>query len=198
MTFKGSAAAAFVIGLSAPVAHASDYGCQVLLCLSNPQGPRAVSECRPPIDRLFRDLARGRSFPTCDLASAPNQAGGRSWAQQTYNYYDVCPEGTTALASGSFAIVGIGSSRRAPPNASIFSGVGEGAAGWPEEGQLMPPKTCVGNRVGSTTALIAGEEGGLQSVPVAVYDRAFTLNNSNSPRAIDVYIDSQLYRRVRW
>lgn len=198
MTLKSFAAAAFVAGLVAPAAQASDYGCQVLLCLSNPNGPRAVSECRPPIDRLFRDLARGRSFPTCDLASAPNQSGGRSWAQQSYNVYDLCPEGTTALASGIFAIVGTGSSRQAPRNTPVFVGIGEGSAGYAEEGQQLPAKTCVGNRVGTTTVFVAGDEGGLFSTPAAVYDRVFTLNNSNSPRAIDVYIDSQLYRRVRW
>lgn len=29
------------------------WGCEVLLCLANPNGPRAVSECRPPIDKLL-------------------------------------------------------------------------------------------------------------------------------------------------
>ena len=51
-------------GWSSP-ALASDYGCQVLLCLSNPGGPTQYGACAPPIYRLWRDLALGRSFPTC-------------------------------------------------------------------------------------------------------------------------------------
>ena len=46
-------------------ARASDWGCEVLLCLSNPGGPTEFSECRPPIERLWRHLAKGRSFPSC-------------------------------------------------------------------------------------------------------------------------------------
>lgn len=56
-------------GWSAP-AMASDYGCQVLLCLSNPTGSMAYTECVPPIEKLFEDLALGRSFPMCDLGGA--------------------------------------------------------------------------------------------------------------------------------
>ena len=49
---------------------ASDYGCRVLLCLANPDGPTAVAMCIPPITQLWRDLARvpPRPFPTCDEA----------------------------------------------------------------------------------------------------------------------------------
>jgi hypothetical protein len=50
---------------SASIAHANDWGCEVLLCLSNPDGPTQYGECRPPIERLWSHLAKGRSFPTC-------------------------------------------------------------------------------------------------------------------------------------
>lgn len=46
-------------------AHADDWGCQVILCLSNPGGPMQYAECRPPVQKLWRWLARGKSFPTC-------------------------------------------------------------------------------------------------------------------------------------
>ena len=46
-------------------ARADDWGCQVILCLSNPSGPTQFSECRPPIQRLWWALAKGHSFPTC-------------------------------------------------------------------------------------------------------------------------------------
>ncbi|ENN85543.1 hypothetical protein RHSP_06950 [Rhizobium freirei PRF 81] len=46
-------------------ARADDWGCQVILCLSNPGGPTQYAECRLPIQKLWSELAKGHSFPTC-------------------------------------------------------------------------------------------------------------------------------------
>jgi hypothetical protein len=46
-------------------ARADEWGCQVILCLSNPGGPTQYGECRPPIEKLWSRLAKGHSFPTC-------------------------------------------------------------------------------------------------------------------------------------
>jgi hypothetical protein len=51
-------------GWSAP-AMASDFGCQVLLCLSNPGGPMQYAACVQPIEKLWTDLAEGKPFPGC-------------------------------------------------------------------------------------------------------------------------------------
>lgn len=56
--------AAFSLGFDSK-AQASEWGCQVILCLSNPGGPTQFAECRPPIHKLWRHLAKGRSFPAC-------------------------------------------------------------------------------------------------------------------------------------
>ena len=50
---------------SSSLARGDDWGCQVLLCLSNPGGATEFAECRPPIERLWSHLAKGRSFPIC-------------------------------------------------------------------------------------------------------------------------------------
>lgn len=50
---------------SSSIARADDWGCQVLLCLSNPGGATQYAECRPPIQRLWSHLAKGHSFPIC-------------------------------------------------------------------------------------------------------------------------------------
>lgn len=52
--------------ISSSNARADDWGCQVLLCLSNPGGPIQFAECVPPVQRLWNETARGRSFPTCN------------------------------------------------------------------------------------------------------------------------------------
>lgn len=80
------------------IAHASDYGCKVLLCLANPGGPKQYSQCAPPIDQLYDDLDHGRPFPTCDQSDG-NQPG--NYAKQLYAPYDPCPAGLTAAPAGS-------------------------------------------------------------------------------------------------
>ena len=59
---------AALYGISSCSARASDWGCQVLLCLSNPGGPTEYAECAPPIHKLWRELAKGHPFPTCSGA----------------------------------------------------------------------------------------------------------------------------------
>lgn len=51
--------------ISGSNARADDWGCEVILCLSNPGGPTQYAECRPPIQKLWRALAKGHSFPAC-------------------------------------------------------------------------------------------------------------------------------------
>lgn len=63
--------------LAASSAHAVD-GCQVLLCFAAPNW-RAIPQCVPPITQVLRDLARGRPFPTCNMAGAGNSAS-HAWA----------------------------------------------------------------------------------------------------------------------
>lgn len=58
---------------SAP-AHAAD-GCTVLLCLAG--NWKNIAECRPPVEEMMRDVARGRHFPSCD-SSGSSQAGNNS------------------------------------------------------------------------------------------------------------------------
>lgn len=54
-------------------AYADDWGCQVMLCMSNPAGPMAVAECVPPMQRLYEAMSKkGFKWPTCDLAGKPD------------------------------------------------------------------------------------------------------------------------------
>lgn len=70
-------------------AHAVD-GCKLLLCLAG--NWRNIAECRPTVLQAFRDMARGRSFPTCSMIGAGNSAGN-TWADEgtcpaMYRQYD--------------------------------------------------------------------------------------------------------------
>ncbi len=50
------------------------WACEVAMCMANPDGPTAVSECVPPIQKLHRELAKGNAFPKCPFVS--NDGGG--------------------------------------------------------------------------------------------------------------------------
>lgn len=68
-------------------AKADDWGCQVLLCLSNPAGPEAVAECVPPIQRLWQALSARppQPFPSCGMGGG--ERGNRAthqWASPSF------------------------------------------------------------------------------------------------------------------
>jgi hypothetical protein len=67
-------ASVFMPGL----AHADDWGCQVILCLSNPGGPEQYGECVPPIEKLWNALRHGDPFPTCNFGVGGSQGTSAS------------------------------------------------------------------------------------------------------------------------
>lgn len=186
-----AAAALCLLGIICSVvptpAFASDYGCRVLLCLSNPAGPTAVAMCVPPITQLWRDLGRipPRPFPTCDEARPATAVQNETW-------YDPCPEGTTALQDGAYG------ARQVDPT-SAYLGIGEGDDLRPgsENSPVLGSKVCVGRPVGQVSVQIGYGENAT-SVLANVYDGLALLDPAISPRVIDVYLNNALYRRVRW
>ncbi len=56
----GAVIAPFILAGALP-AHASDWGCRVLLCLSSPGSPTEYSACVPPIE-LYSVLATGGGY----------------------------------------------------------------------------------------------------------------------------------------
>ena len=170
------------------------WGCQVLLCMANPNGPEALIECQPPIERLREHLRHGHPFPSCPQ-------GGGAYAKPASSYYDLCPSETTELPSGQFGAV-------ASATRLVYSGIGDGgnAAQWIYGGtqtQILP-KVCVGRRVGQGIVYLPAQGGGDRGGPgyqahiVGYYDQLVVLPAHNSPRVIDVYIDNARYMRVRW
>ena len=71
------------------VAHADEWGCQVLLCLSNPGGPEQYRACVPPIEKLWRALRHGDPFPTCDFGEGGSQG---TFATNTFASGGYCRE----------------------------------------------------------------------------------------------------------
>jgi hypothetical protein len=84
---------AALLAAAAMPARAVD-GCLVLLCLAAPSW-RAIPQCVSPVRQLFRDLARGKPFPTCAMSGSGNSAS-HSWASAPSN----CPPQYTRLTDG--------------------------------------------------------------------------------------------------
>ncbi|MGB0126802.1 MAG: hypothetical protein WBP72_04120, partial [Rhodocyclaceae bacterium] len=203
-------ALAVALAASTGAAQADNWGCEVMLCLSNPAGPRAVPECKGPIDRLEDHLRHGGSFPTCQLSNGAGSASAGTYARQNFTYYDPCPAGTSALAAGARGAAARDAQLRtarfdrhqtlwvAQFATGIGSGDGTRGVGVALGGRGLPPKVCVGPRAGQAYAEIADADGSVQQVPVDLYDRVELLRPYASPRVIDVYVDNTLYQRVRW
>lgn len=51
------------------------WACEVALCMANPAGPMAVAECVKPIEKLYKQLAKGKPFPKCKFVDGGNQGG---------------------------------------------------------------------------------------------------------------------------
>jgi hypothetical protein len=171
----------------AHVAHASTFGCTVLLCLANPAsngGPQGVAECVQPINQLYSDLLHGKPFPTCDLADGND---GSTYAKQVNTPFDPCPSPLTAVTTGATVVQGT-------PKPNVNKLTLNQPYGWVLSGTPMVSDgrtqlACVGTKVGSYLVMY--------SDPVDIYDTV-VWQQPQSPRAIDVYINNAFYTRVHY
>ncbi|CCA89797.1 hypothetical protein [Novosphingobium sp. PP1Y] len=88
-------AASGVLAASVPQdAHASTWGCQVILCLATPGSPTTYAECVPPITRLWKALAMGGSFPSCSEGGV--SAKTKKLSKTLYYVRSTQSDGTTS------------------------------------------------------------------------------------------------------
>lgn len=71
------------------VGSASEFGCQVFLCLGS---KGKVSECDPILNKLYKSLAKGKPWPTCEEAE---ESGGQ--LVRGVEYYEPCAAGYDML-----------------------------------------------------------------------------------------------------
>lgn len=189
---------------------ASDWGCQCLLCLSDPRGPTTESECNPPIKKLWRHLAKGKPFPTCDIVG---DSGSR--ANLGNSHYGLCPEGYSTLGKGQIAFK-ISEYKKNAVGIPLYVGSGDNSTTQTE------PKVCVNELIGTKDVTIpvgtqsANTIMGMNQQPEALYsissyNTGYTGISTKTIKAsaytdikqlpyygsmIDVYIDGAIYQRV--
>lgn len=177
-------------------AQASDWGCEVLLCLSDPRGPTTENECRPPIEKLWKELAKGNPFPSCELAD-DSKSGKGSFARQVYEHYDPCPNGTIPVLGAYVTQSNSTSSRDWQRSQYQWASRGVARMGSDEPSDIGA-RACVGKQIGTYSVRPGGGAGDSpEYISVQVYD-AITWQQPKNPRAIDVYIDGALHQRVRY
>ena len=157
--------------------------------------------------KLYRDLARGKPFPTCSMANTPGNSG--NYAKRTSSWYDLCPAGTWALPAGQFAVQataqeagqyrGNKSIRRSIDQRAVLLGIGENPQPNTDQSgaNTGSPKICVANPVGATNRYY-GMGDNSYSITATLYERVVSVPMSSSNRTIDVYINNQITRRVFW
>lgn len=213
MSKRVLASAALVLALAAPQARADTWGCEVLLCLSNPAGPMAVAACVPPITRLYKAIFKWKPdpFPTCLMSDGADSAAGGNYAYVgAPSYYDACPAGTTPAADGSTAAMGrpmTPAELAANPvlvqgsafvlTSGFVKGIGDGSSYQPAPENPLPTKVCVGKALGQTTQTVGSTIDDLTQITVDVYDQVVLIDPASDTFNINVMINNRLFRNIR-
>lgn len=179
------------------------WGCEVLLCLANPNGPKAVSECRPPIDKLFKCLSKPHPchFPQCPMAGAGN------YAAQLRDGFDPCSiKGMDDAPIGYVAEPG--PVNKYGTQTTSKQGYNYGGEKWvwvDDEGRsehkMIGTKACVKGSLGSIRQAYSCGSGSDDQRTCYRTVRLFKevlWQKYQSRRAIDVFIDGKNWTRVHW
>lgn len=162
-------AAAFVMVGAVHEARADEWGCTVILCLSNPAGATAAEGCAPPVEKFWHNLRRGGAMPHCDTSDATGPH--EMHIGMSYEWFDPCPAGLVTT-SGLVVQQGQTKAREAEP------AIGEGRPG---------PRACVGRFVQNMSIGPGGDSGDLARV--AVYDLVEWQEPAASPQVFSVVQD---------
>lgn len=172
-----------------------EWGCKVLLCLADPRGPKTEPECRPPIDRLYEELrSRHPHFPTCPMA------GDGNYARALLDPFDPCSLAGEGLTDAPEGYVAEGRRVEVRPGryrTEITKSPRMNTAGRDRgDDSTFATKACVKDPQG----IYRWSEGWGDSAvdhTARLYGTVLWLEPQGS-RAIDVFIDGTLWRRVRY
>ena len=207
------ATAAILVSMGTPLkAHADTWGCEVLLCLSNPAGPMAVAQCVPPITRLYRAIFKWRPdpFPTCLMSNGADSSSNGNYAYVAPpSYYDACPEGTSAVSDGTYAAVGRTTTPAeqasmpswAPRNFIMTSGhirgIGEGSNYYRQQDFETPSKVCGGTYIGQVSMDSGSGPDERTTITINIYDQVLLMHPAHDTFNINVMMNNRLYRNIR-
>ena len=148
-----------------------EWACTCLLCLANPNGWSSVSECRPPVKKLF-DYLKKHSMPKCPQAGAGNDM------VLVTNPVDPCRQMELEDVTGWIYVPG-----RGPVHSSAYQNEG---TDYCVKGYQKSRRMCVEYDSEGYCTLYAN---------VKYYDEV-EWNPHESPYSIDVIINGEVFNRT--
>lgn len=148
-----------------------EWACTCFLCLANPNGWSSVSECRPPVERLF-DYLKKHSMPKCPQAGAGNDMVA------VLNPTEPCTKQGLEDVSGWIYLPGKG-----PVHSSAYQNAGT--------------EYCVSGYRETRRMCVEHDSEGYCSkyASVRVFDQV-KRNSQESPYSIDIIVDGQVFNRT--
>ena len=188
------------------------WGCELLLCLANPNGWKTVGECHPPVQKYI-DCSTKKHNP-CSMPACP-QSGEGNYAQRNDGPYDPCgllgegyeeaPKGYLVagqLSNG--ALFSKSGSRYYTKRSSSYNYGGEytkcdsdGSCHTYSSKACVKPDEYEGVAYERYTCKDSDGYYSTCTRQVRVY-RTITWQEQQPRHAIDVYIEGQLYNRVHY
>lgn len=209
---KASACALLVLAGTAhaqsnPIDMSEDekLGCTILMCLSNPSGPKAEPKCQEPINELNKRMAKFWKRPVMPKCTSVEGQGTKYELSQAK--YPACPAGYDALDSGALAYITskegaealveaskIGMVNQIPAvDGKFVVGIGEGdeitTTRSSEGSDQAPDKVCVQNMMGRFTFTDEGTE-----KTSWLFEKVTLIPPPSSALKFKVYINGQLYK----
>lgn len=215
MMKKLLATLALLASLLMPNVARASWGCEVLLCLSNPAGPMAVAACVPPIKKLYAAIFKWPPdpFPTCIMSNGASSATAGNYATVAapMTYYAPCKAGEVDLGYNQFASMGMLDPAMpgwpSPPVYIPFNypsfkvvGIGDGTALHPSQFDSgisgMPWKTCVAGYLGTVTDSVGDPGEGLVSISLSLWNTLYMVPPTPAILSVNVYLNNAFYKTV--
>lgn len=179
-------------------ANAAD-GCKFLLCMGAPN-PMGISECAGTVKEVLRDLAKGKSLPTCNLVNGlDSKTTGNYVDYNRAHYLPSCPVG---LSYGSDSVY---YHKGQKPTGRVTGGVKSdtyqkeyGSANTPRYTTAYRSRVCVGGqKLDAYTQNVFGG-GDFKRVKHEWWEKVETVTPDNARFDFRMFVDGKLHSNHRF
>lgn len=179
-------------------ANAAD-GCKFLLCMGavNPMG---ISECAGTVKEVLRDLAKGRSLPTCNLVDGSNSKTTGNYVD--YNRASYLPSCPVGLRYGSDSVYYHKGQRVAgQTTGGVTSNTYEESYQVGDEGRTRTKyksRVCVGGKKLDAASQNQFSGGGFRRVGHEWWEKVETVTPDNARFDFRMFVDGKLQSNHRF
>jgi len=184
-----SAALGGVFILPMTVAQAAD-GCKFLLCMGavNPMG---VAECASTVKEVMRDLAKGKSLPTCNLVSgADSKSTGNYVTHNRASYIPPCPDGTHYGSKSTYYHKGT--------RTNTFAGGYKSSFTQDDRRTKYNSRVCVGGQKYAAASTKRRVDGSIVNERHEWWEKVETVKPDNAKYEFFMFVDGQPYSNHRF